>query len=103
MAKSDYTPEEIKKTLMAMLDCKGRAMGVTRGTVQGALDYILLLERRQGDLLGKCVDPCALCRHNEEEQCNDDFCCTTCGSTACKCKTCGDTGVNSGFEWRDDL
>lgn len=62
-----------------------------------------LREGRQGDLLGKCVDPCALCRHNEEEQCNDDFCCTTCGSTECKCKTCGDTGVNSGFEWRDDL
>lgn len=101
MDRRELTPEEIKKLLNDMLACKGNAMAVDRSVVASTLDYILRLERRQLELLDKCVDNCALCRHAEEYPCNDD--CDSCPQTECKCREClGAKGYTS-FKWRENL
>lgn len=102
MSTRDYTPEEIKKTLYDMLACRGNAMAVNR--TASTIDYILLLERRQGDLIAKCADPCPMCRHYREYTCRTDTDCEKCQHVdCCKCSTCIEDQENPGFAWRDDL
>lgn len=103
MDRRELTPEAIKKLLNDMLACKGNAMAVDRSVVASTLDYILRLERRQLELLDKCEDKCALCRHAEEYSCNDDFDCDACPQTECKCRECLGTKDCTSFQWRENL
>lgn len=105
MTKRDCTPEEIKKTLLAMLDCKGGAMGISRGTVQGALDYILLMENRLDMVMTVSEDKCVFCAYEQGEKgCDDstDGAYESCPHTACPCRMDTDN-ICQGFAWRDDL
>lgn len=103
MDSRESTPEEIKKTLKDMLDCRGNAMAVSRSMVASTLNYIWLLERREKAAINKLEYKCALCRHNEEYTCNDDFDCDTCPHAECKCRKCLSTNDAAVFQWRDDL
>lgn len=103
MSTRDYTPEEIKNKLMDMLISGDKPITIRRNMVKAVRNYILLLERRQKELLNRFVDKCDLCQHNEEYPCNDDIDCDTCPQTGRQCRKClGEEGAPC-FAWRDDL
>lgn len=104
MSTRDYTPEEIKNKLMDMLISGDKPITIRRSMVKAVRNYILLLERRQGDLIAKCGDPCPMCRHYREYTCRTDTDCEKCQHVdCCKCNTCIEDQENPGFAWRDDL